>query len=449
VRLNTQKAKKGYKLVEALFKKFEEIPTDWEVKKLNQMTKSKADIVAGPFGSNLKVEDYTKEGVCLVRLQNIHRNQFVDVNIVYINKAKAEELKYHSFKGGDLLLAKLGEPIGPTCEAPQYIKTGILVGDVVRIRIDPEKTSKKFIEYLLNSRKALIHFTREKIGTTRPRINLSHVRDFAFPCPSTIEEQEKIAQILSNVDNAIQNIILRIKQTQRLEQGMIQTLLTKGFRDSKFKKIKWNFKKFIEIPEDWKVVPLSDEVFFQEGPGLRNWQFTKKGMKVINVSNLVDGYLDISNTDRYISQLEFEKTYMHFAIELDDVVVASSGNSFGKVAIVRKKDLPLMMNTSVIRFRPLNESLDRNFLQYFLESDIFKRQINMLITGSAQPNFGPYHIKRVKFLKPPLPEQRKIASIISNIHLNLREKNLYKANLELLKHGLIQNLLTGQIRLYI
>src|SRR4051794_37220736 len=101
---------------------------------------------------------------------------------------------------------------------------------------------------------------------------------------------------------------------------------------------------------EWPSAALPELVFFQEGPGLRNWQWTEAGMKVINGTNVLsDGRIDINNTNRFISIDEFEQKYRHFAIEPDDIVVASSG-TIGKVGRIRTENLPLMMNTSVIRF---------------------------------------------------------------------------------------------------
>jgi len=86
------------------------------------------------------------------------------------------------------------------------------------------------------------------------------------------------------------------------------------------------------IPSAWKIVPLEDVVFFQEGPGLRKWQWTDAGMKVINVTNLLgDGQVDTDNTSRFISLNEFNNKYLHFAVDDRDIVVASSGNTYGKV----------------------------------------------------------------------------------------------------------------------
>ena len=174
-------------------------------------------------------------------------------------------------------------------------------------------------------------------------------------------------------------------------------------------------KPFGSIYQNWRLAKLPEYVFFQEGPGLRNWQWTNDGMKVINVKNILpDGSIDLSNSDRYISLEEFEKRYSHFAVEDRDIVVASSGNTYGKVGRIYRHHLPLMMNTSVIRFHPLSStSLNPNYLFSFLRSDLFRNQVESFVIGSAQPNFGPSHLKMMEIPVPPLPTQRKIAAVLS------------------------------------
>ena len=173
-------------------------------------------------------------------------------------------------------------------------------------------------------------------------------------------------------------------------------------------------KPFGSIYQSWKLAKLPEYVFFQEGPGLRKWQWTNDGMKVINVKNILpDGNIDLSNSDRYISLEEFEQRYSHFAVEDGDIVVASSG-SYGKVGRIYRRHLPLMMNTSVIRFHPLSpESLDPNYLFAFLRSNLFHNQVESLVTGSVQKNFGPSHLKIMEIPVPPLPTQRNIAAVLS------------------------------------
>src|SRR5436309_5247709 len=119
-----------------------------------------------------------------------------------------------------------------------------------------------------------------------------------------------------------------------------------------------------------KKVPLRDVAFFQEGPGLRTHQWAVDGMKVINVTNIIgDGSVDVTNTDKFVALDEFETRYAHFAVEENDIVVASSGNTYGKVGRIRVEHLPLMMNTSVIRFHSGDKTrLDDEFLYGWLRS---------------------------------------------------------------------------------
>src|ERR1700674_4817763 len=167
------------------------------------------------------------------------------------------------------------------------------------------------------------------------------------------------------------------------------------------------------VRSDWPRVPLSSAAFFQEGPGLRQWQWTEFGMKVINGTNVLpNGTFDVNNTNRFISMEEFQQSYSHFAVEPDDTVVVSSG-SIGKVSRVRHEHLPLMMNTSVIRFHSANRvKLDDDYLYWFLRSHLFQNQASAFAIGSAQLNFGPIPLKQIELPLPPILTQRKIAAIL-------------------------------------
>ena len=169
-----------------------------------------------------------------------------------------------------------------------------------------------------------------------------------------------------------------------------------------------------EFPDHWKSFDLKDICFFQEGPGLRNWEYREKGTKFINIRCIKDGYLDTS-ISQFISSDEVESKYNHFLLNEGDYVLSSSG-TIGRIAVVHKYDLPLLLNTSVIRFRTLDESkLDSKYLFYFLQSKQFYEKIFEQSQGSAQVNFGPSHLKLLNASFPTLPEQKKIAEILFEI----------------------------------
>lgn len=202
------------------------------------------------------------------------------------------------------------------------------------------------------------------------------------------------------------------------------------------------------IPEDWDVFSLPEIIWYQEVPGLRKWQFKSNGLKVINVTNLQDnGHLKLDRTDRHISWDEYEKNYKHFMCEEGDLVIASSGNSYCKTSIVRACDLPLLMNTSVIRFKPLS-GFSKTFMDVYLKSPYFKEQIDLLITGGAQPNFGPAHLNKIKIISPKSKkEQKTIGETLSDIDTLIIELEKLIAKKQTIKTATMQQLLTGKTRL--
>lgn len=169
--------------------------------------------------------------------------------------------------------------------------------------------------------------------------------------------------------------------------------------------------------KNWREVFIPEELFFQEGPGVRNTQFTDSGVKLLNVGNINNGVINLASTKTHLSEEEAYGKYSHFLVDDGDLLIACSGiivdNFHNKIAFATSEHLPLCLNTSTMRFKPLKvESLDIIFFKYYLQSEYFKSQLVKLITGSAQLNFGPSHIKKIKIKIPPLEQQKKIASIL-------------------------------------
>ena len=168
-------------------------------------------------------------------------------------------------------------------------------------------------------------------------------------------------------------------------------------------------------------VNISDVLFFQEGPGVRNTQYTTAGVKLLNVANLVDGNIDLSTSDRYISEDEAYGKYSHFLCDDGDFIVASSGIKVEyidkKMGFVDSSMLPLCMNTSTIRFKVLDsEKLNIRYFMYYLKSQDFKNQLAVHITGSAQLNYGPSHLKKMTMPIVVINEQEKIVNILNKVN---------------------------------
>ena len=200
----------------------------------------------------------------------------------------------------------------------------------------------------------------------------------------------------------------------------------------------------IDKMNGWKIEELPNLVFFQEGPGVRNNQYTDSGVKLLNVANLKDGNVYLENTERYISEDEAFGKYSLFLVDEGDLIIASSGIKVEyfdkKMGFAKKEHLPLCMNTSTIRFKTLDDKiLSIEYFAYFLKTNYFKKQISRLITGSAQLNFGPSHLKQIKVILPPRDTQNKIVEVLDKAQeLIEKRKEQIEALDELVKSRFIE-----------
>jgi type I restriction enzyme S subunit len=199
------------------------------------------------------------------------------------------------------------------------------------------------------------------------------------------------------------------------------------------------------LPEDWGVIPLPSVVWYQEGPGVRNYQFTKHGIKLFNGSNIEDGKIVLDKTDRYVSEQEAYGVYSHFLANEGDVVIACSGISVDKfhekVSELKAEHLPLCMNTSTMRFKVKSDALSKSFYKHFLRSQLFKNQISGRATGSAQLNFGPEHVSQVFIPLPTRSEQEVIAQALSDADIFIESLEQLIAKKRQIKQGALQELL--------
>ena len=155
----------------------------------------------------------------------------------------------------------------------------------------------------------------------------------------------------------------------------------------------------VEVPRGWKMKALPEIIDFLEGPGIRNWQYTDEedGIKFINIRCIQNGDLTLTTANKITKEEAFGK-YKHFQLEEDDIVVSTSG-TLGRFAFVRKEHLPLSLNTSVIRFRPIKNKSTLGFIAGFVENQL-QHELETRASGSAQRNFGPTHLKQISLLVP-------------------------------------------------
>jgi type I restriction enzyme, S subunit len=182
------------------------------------------------------------------------------------------------------------------------------------------------------------------------------------------------------------------------------------------------------LPPNWQLIKLPDIAYFQEGPGLRKFQYTDKGIPFLNIRTINNETID-KELCGFLSVDEVNRKYKHFLLDAGDIVCSTSG-TIGKTALIQKDDLPLMLNTSIVRFRSLDEKkLNKYFLYFYLRSNWFMEQANTASTGTTQKNIGPSHLQNFLVPLPPIDKQVKISSKLNDIFERLNTIKLRLENL--------------------
>lgn len=414
--------RKGYKQTEVGV-----IPEDWDFRSLNTITQ----IIGGGTPST-QIDEYWSGKIPWIAAGDISN----------ANGRYVKETESHI---SELGLSNSSTKIMPK-DTTIIIARGATVGRMAQLGKDMafnqtcycllprDGLDKNYLYYsMLFSVNSIVALS---FGTIFGTITTNSFKDWRIPLPP-LAEQEAIAEALSDADALIVSLETLLAKKRQVKQGAMSELLT-------------GKRRLMESGE-WKEKKLSDICWYQEGPGVRTWQFTKSGIKLLNGTNIFRGEINLDNTDRFISENLAYGQYAHFMADSGDIVIASSGITVEKfeekVAFVRDEHLPLCMNTSTIRFKANKNVLQSSFLYFLLMSDLFKKQIGHQATGSAQLNFGPAHLNKVSFKLPDLPEQTAIAEILSDMDAEIRalEGKLSKARA--VKAGMMSVLLTGKIRL--
>ena len=369
------------------------------------------DIVSGPFGSNLKTSDYTNDGVPILRIQNIKRNKFVNKNIKYTSQNKADQLDRHNYKKGDIVITKLGDPVGKVCIIPDNMDDGIIIADLVRARLNHSLVSKKFIVYQLNSGRVIQQFKAKTKGTTRPRVSLNQVRELNIILPPLNEQHRivsKIEELFSKLDYAEREL----KKAQKQLEKYRQALLKNAFEG----------KKTTLLERLTKLITKGSSPKWQ---GI-NYVDDDNQTLFITSENVQETYIDLKKK-KFVENL-FNEKQKRTVLKKGDVLLNIVGASIGRSAIF-DYDYIANINQAValIRILPV---LNHRYLCYFLNSQIARHYYQARMVDVARANLSLKDVSEIPIPFCPLGEQEQIVqeletkfSLIANL------ENIIKTNL--------------------
>lgn len=307
-----------------------------------------------------------------------------------------------------------------------------------------DQIDSRFLYYFISNQSFTDYLSLHAKGATYPAVDADIITGADISLPE-LNEQKKISYVLSTYDNLIENNTKRIKILEKMAQAMYKEWFV-YFRFPGHEKVKMVDSKtdLGEIPEGWEVKKLPEVFDFLEGPGIRNWQYTPTGCPFINIRLIQNNDINI-NSANFISEEEANGKYKHFQLQERDMVVSTSG-TLGRSAIVRKEHLPLILNTSVIRFRPI-DGRSYAFMYQFLNADYFQNKILSMASGSAQPNFGPMHLKQIELLVPSRNVLNAFNNLVGPIYGGMIVYFAENQRLRQARDLLLPKLVGGEIRI--
>ncbi len=269
-----------------------------------------------------------------------------------------------------------------------------------------------------------------------------------FTLPKSTTEQTTIANILSKCDEAIANTQALIAKYSRIKTGLMQDLLTKGIDENgnirSEQTHEFKDSPLGRIPVEWEVKKMGDLILaIDPQPDHRTPPAFIDGVPYVGISDFIsNGEIDIKNC-RKVGFNVLEKQRNSFTIELGDLI-------FGKIGTIGKpKILPdfnkrhFTLSANVILIKPI-ECPD--FIYWTLVSDYISNQVSLAIHSTSQPAFGMEKIRDLNVLAPKPKERERITEKLKKIEELFSAEHIQLAKLQSLKTGLMQDLLSGRVR---
>jgi type I restriction enzyme, S subunit len=423
--------------------RFHDIPVEWEINLLDNVLEFIGSGITPKGGKSV----YLQKGIPFIRSQNVYPNGLKMDDVVFIDyETHNKKMARSKIKENDVLLNITGASIG-RCT---FVPTGFGEANVnqhVCILRPNSKVDYRFLSIFLNSFYGQIQIREEQAGQTREGLNYQQIRKFKLPVPP-LHEQRKIASILKSIDNAIEKTEAIIKQTEVLKQGLMQQLLTKGIGHTRFKQT-----EFGEIPETWEIFTLENMLEYgfilghQDGNHgelyPRAGEFIEKGIPYLSANCIKDGEIDFSLA-KFLSVERAQRFKKGVAIDKD--VLFAHNATVGPVSVLNTKLDFVILSTTLTYYRCNEEKVNPYYLSQYMSSPTFIGQYTRVM-GQTTRNQVPLTLQRKFFhVIPPIEEQNRITKILSSVDSKVQVEKKKLTTLLEVKKGLVQDLLTGKVR---
>lgn len=365
--------------------------------------------------------------------------------VKFVSKAFYDKMTKGHLADGDVLINKDGAQTGKLGHYSDIRKPACINEHVFLLRGNPDCITQSYLYYILLSEVGQNQIRMQISGSAQPGLKSNFIKGVDICLPKDVNEQSKIAEILSTVDRAIEKTEALIAKQQRIKAGLMRDLLTRGideqgnlrseetheFKDSPLGRIpfEWDWSSLgsvIEIIDCKHYTPT----------------YVEDGIPIIRPRNIKDSGFDLTDLD-YVTEKDYHLlTDKHEPSDGD--IVFSRNASFGVPVYVKDAGrFCIGQDVVVMKWKVV----DTRFIFYALKSDQNVRQI---MNASGGSTFGRIDLGAIRNLKIVFPkdddEQRKVSKRLSNCDAAIKMAQLELTKHRSLKTALMQDLLTGKRR---
>lgn len=395
--------------------KFSNLPAGWEVKKLKDVA-----INCGDYGANAPALPYKTGDVRYIRITDIDDYG----HLISEDKASLDETIAQNYllKDNDILFARTGDTVGKSLLYKSYMGRAAYAGYLIRFTLDEKLILPEYFDAIAKSDIfEAFKISMKRIGA-KPNINSREYGIFRFPMPLNLDEQKGIAKLFTKVDEAIASVQNSIAAAEQLKKSLMQNLLTGKMKpDGTFRTPDEFYidEKFGKVPMGWKVVKFGKRVVLLYG----------KSQKEVVSKN---GSIPIYGTGGVIE-------YATKALCNHKSVLVGRKGTIDKPFFI---DVPFWAVDTTFFVDTFNDG-NMKYLYYLL----LRMNLRSLNEATGVPSVTIRTINSQIIIIPPLNEQNIIVQEIEKVEKQITKSQNNIATLERLKKSLMQNLLTGKVKI--
>ena len=432
--------------------------SDWNRLTLGDLIDVLTDYTAnGSFEAlKLNVTYYTEQNYsALVRTTDLEKKNFKPER--FTDKRGHDFQKKTALYGGEIVLANVGS-VGKVYRVPTYDAPMTLAPNTYLVKFS-KKHCNEYIFQFLKSEYYLSALYRNISSTTLAAINKDNFRSIPIDIPKSLSEQEKIANILNTVDNLIDQTENLINKYTAVKQGMMADLFSRGIdlsgtqeTNNNYGQLRPSFEYAPElyqetklgwIPKDWEIASLGEVAdVIDPQPDHRTPPESENGIPYVGVGDFYwDQRIDRERC-RKVIEAAYDKQRGRFQVELGDSIFGKIGTIGQPKQLRETEGFALSANILLIKAKEKND-----YVFSFFDSVFFNKQLSNIINTTSQPALGIQTMRDILVVYPKCEKElhgitEKLKAINDSIVAYRKELHKY----ELIKKGLMQDLLTGKVK---